>query len=96
MNLKKERTFDYISYVLKIIFKMYNIHLFWIFVENLYMYISDCSIFGLKNIESKFSHYAFKKDVQQRKKSQRKVAEVIKILENRSNKKAFLHFENQD
>lgn len=30
------------------------------------------------------------------KKSQRKVAEMIKILENRSNKKAFLHFEKQD
>lgn len=96
MNLKKkERTFEYISHVFKIIFKIYNTHLFLIFVENLYMYISDCSIFGLKNIKSKFSHYTFKKDVQKRKKSQRKVAEVIKILENRSNK-AFLHFEKQN
>lgn len=60
------------------------------------MNISDCSIFGLKNFEPKFSHYAFKKDVQKRKKSQRKGAEVIKILENRSSKKAFLHFEKQD
>lgn len=82
-------------HVFKIIFKIYNIHLFQVFVENLY--ISDCSIFVLKNIESNFGYHTFKKDVQKWKKSQRKVVkimEVIKIMENRSNKKELLHLEN--
>ena len=96
MNLKKERTYEYMFHVFKIILKIYNIHLFQVFVENLY--ISDCSIFVLKNIESNFGHHTFKKDVQKWKKSQRKVIkimEVIKIIENRSNKKELLHLEKQ-